>query len=76
MRDAGILNPVALAEIFCKKYPLSRVMANHISLVGIARPTGAQVITSAIGIDRERTRITPLKTLKGAKIPPFSDTGL
>jgi len=40
--------------------------------VGIARPTSFQVITSDIGTDREKTWITLLRTLKGAKIPSFS----
>jgi len=50
----------------------SYVMANHVPFVGIARPTSFAVITSDIGIDRERTWITLLRTLKGAKIPSFS----
>lgn len=51
----------------------SRVRANQALFVHLARSTSSQVITSAIGIDRERTRITLLKTLKGVKIRPFSD---
>lgn len=47
-------------------------MANHMPIVSIARPANFQVITSDIGIDRERTRITLLRTLKDAKIPPFN----
>jgi len=48
------------------------VMANHMPIVGTARAASFQVITSDIGIDRERTRITLLRTLKGARIPPFN----
>jgi len=47
-------------------------MANHMPIVGTARAASFQVITSDIGIDRERTRITLLRTLKGARILPFN----
>lgn len=41
-------------------------------IVSTARPASFQVITSDIGIDHERTRITLLRTLKDARISPFS----
>lgn len=50
-----------------------QVTANQALFVYLTRSVSFQVITSAIGIDRERARITLLKTLKGVKIRSFSD---